>query len=246
MKEDDYIAKTGLRICLFDALHPKRVISEYGLTKEVFDSVVNLIIRNYNENIIEPGEMVGIIAGQSLGEAVSQMTLRAFYHSGVASLTHSSGGVPRINELISYAKAPKTPQMFVYLILDIKESAEIAHKYGSYLEMTTLSGIRSDLEVIYDPNPGTKGGWLERDNIGEPFYAKKLSKSGCQAQISNLPFLIRIKMNKEKMLEKEITLLDIKSKFCMWWDKKHIRVQKKDKRISTLAKITSICYLIKY
>jgi DNA-directed RNA polymerase II subunit RPB1 len=243
VKIDDYIAKTGLRLCLFDALHPKRVINKYNFTKEEFDSIVDIIIKKYNENIIEAGEMVGVIAAQSLGEAVTQMTLNAFHHSGIATMTHSTMGVPRINELISYTKKPKTPQMFIYLDKEVRKSREIAHKIGSYLEKTTFGNIRGKLVAYFDPKPKAKDGWIEKDNIGEPFYSKKLSKNSCQANIENLPFLIRVEMDKEKMLEKEVTLLDIKAKLCMWWDRRHIKVKKKDKKLPALKKITSFAML---
>lgn len=240
---DDNIAKTGLRICLFDALHPKRVIRDYELSKDDFDKITEKIVKNFNENIVEPGEMVGVIAAQSLGEAVTQMTLNAFHHSGIATMTHSTMGVPRINELISFAKKPKTPQMFIHLNPNVKESREIAHKIGSYLEKTTFGNLIQKLDVYHDPNPRSKDGWIASDNIGEPFYSKKLSRGGCQAQIENLPFLIRIVMNKEMMLEKEVSLLDIKAKFCMWWDKRHVRIKKKDKKLGALKKITSFAAL---
>jgi DNA-directed RNA polymerase II subunit RPB1 len=240
---DDQLAKTGLKLCLFDALHPKRVIKDYELSVEDFDKITEKIVKNFNENIVEPGEMVGVIAAQSLGEAVTQMTLNAFHHSGIATMTHSTMGVPRINELISYTKKPKTPQMFIYLNEDVRESREIAHKIGSYLEKTTFENLIQKLDSYYDPNPRAKDGWIVSDNIGEPFYSKKLSRNSCQAQIDNLPFMIRVVMDKEKMLDKEVTLLDIKAKLCMWWDRRHVRVKKKDKKMSALKKITSFAMM---
>lgn len=243
VKLDEYIAKTGLRLCLFDALHPKKVIGTYQLTKDEFDTICENIVRNFNENIIEPGEMVGVIAAQSLGEAVTQMTLNSFHHAGIATLTHSTMGVPRINELISYTKKPKTPQMFIHLNSDVRESREIAQKIGSHLEKTTFGSIRKKCDAYYDPNPKAKDGWMVHDNIGEAFYSKKLSKNSCQVSIENLPFLVRIEMDKEKMLNKEVTLLDIKAKFCMWWDKRHVRISKKDKKLAALKKITSFAML---
>ena len=243
VRADDYVAKTGLRICLFDSLHPKRVIKDYNLSKSDFDKICAKIVKNFNENVIEAGEMIGVIAAQSLGEAVTQMTLNAFHHSGIASLTHSTQGVPRINELISYTKKPKTPQMIIYLKEDVRDSREIAHKIGSFIEKSTFGNIRSKLDAYFDPEPTKAGGWMKKDNIGEPFYSKKLSRNSCQASVENLPFLIRVEIDKEKMLEKEVTLLDIKSKFCMWWDKRHVRVKKKDKKLTALKKITSFAML---
>ena len=197
----------------------------------------------YIDNIIEPGEMVGIIAAESLGEAVTQMTISAFHHIGIATLSHSTAGVPRIAELISATKNPKTPQMFIYLNEISKNSREIAHKIGSYLEKTTFGTIYKYIEVYYDPEPNTSGGFIEEDSITEPFYSKKLSRNSCQANIENLPWLFRVFIDKEKMLEKDVTLLDIKSKFCMWWDRRHVNTKKKKEKIALLKKITSFAML---
>jgi len=241
--KDDIASKFMLRIALYDALHPKNCIIKYKFSKEQFDNIIDEINNSFNDNIIEPGTMVGIIAAQSLGEAVTQMTLNAFHHSGIASLTHSTMGVPRINELISATKNSKTPQMFIYLNDQTRKSREVAHKIGSYLEKTTFGSIRGKLDVYYDPDPHTKGGFMEQDGITDPFYSKKLSRSGCQASIDNLPWLFRIEIDKEKMLNKEVTLMDIKAKFCIWWDKRHINTKKKKEKTTLLKKITSFAML---
>ncbi len=240
---DDQIAKTILKTALYDALSPKIVNVKYALTKENFDEILVEIETNFNNNIIEAGDMVGIIAAQSLGEAVTQMTLNAFHHSGIASLTHSTMGVPRVNELISATKNPKTPQLFIYLNDANRGSREMAHKIGSYLEKTTLGNIRGRLDVYYDPYPNAKGGFKEKDGVTEPYYSKKLTRNSCQASVDNLPWLFRIEIDKEKMLDKEVTLLDIKNKFCMWWDRRHVNTKKKKDKVSVLRKITSFAML---
>lgn len=241
--EDDRTAKTVFKAVLYDALNPKNVNDKYKLSKNTFNKIINEIKTQFNNNIVEPGEMVGIIAAESLGEAVTQLTISAFHHTGIASLAQSTSGVPRINELISASKNPKTPRMFVYLDDLSRGSREIAHKIGSSLEKTTLGNIRGKLDVYYDPNPTEKGGFMDMDGITEPFYSKKLTRNSCQANIENLPWLFRIEIDKEKMLNREVTLLDIKAKFCMWWDKRHVNTKKKKEKISTLKKITSFAML---
>jgi DNA-directed RNA polymerase II subunit RPB1 len=55
---------------------------------------------------------------------------------------------------------------------------------------------------------------------------------------------MRIEIVKEKMLEKEISLLDIKSKFCNWWEKRFIDsklLKKEEKKV--INKITNIAVL---
>ena len=240
---DDRVAKTILRVVLYDALNPKLINDKYKISQETFDQIIEEVKTNFNNNIVEPGEMVGIIAAESLGEAVTQMTISAFHHIGIASLAQGTSGVPRINELISASKNPKTPQMFIYLNDASKSSREMAHKIGSCLEKTTLGSIRGKLDVYYDPQPTAKGGFMEQDGITEPFYSKKLSRNSCQANVENLPWLFRIEVDKEKMLEKEVTLMDIKAKFCMWWDRRHVNTKKKQEKVSILKKITSFAML---
>jgi len=240
---DEYIAKNILRVALYDSLNPKACNEEHHMTLKEFDELIEVIKENYNNNLIEPGEMIGVVSAQSLGEAVTQMTLNSFHHAGISSKTHSTMGVPRINELISASKNPKSPQMFIYLTKEHRETRETAHQIGSYLEKTTFGDIRSSLDVYYDPVPKRKGGFMELDGVTEPFYNKKLSRSNCLASIDNLPWLIRIEMNREMMLENEVTLLDIKTKFCMWWDTKHVNTKKKKEKMSSLRNITSFALL---
>jgi len=202
------------------------------------------MIDGFNKNIIEPGEMVGIISAQSMGEPLTQMTLNAFHHSGIGNMAHTTLGVPRIKELLSVSKNPKTPQMIIYLSDAIKTSREMANKIASHIKYTTLGHIRGRLDVYFDDEPSSKGGYMETDNIGKPFYTRKASRNSCQVEIDNLPWLLRIELSREKMIEKEVTLLEIKAKFCNWWERRHLdsKSMKKEERI-VLHKITSLAIL---
>jgi DNA-directed RNA polymerase II subunit RPB1 len=53
---------------------------------------------------------------------------------------------------------------------------------------------------------------LINDNVSNPFYINNQ-----KTDIKLLPIVFRIKMNMEKMLDKNITLLDIKTKFISHW-----------------------------
>tara|TARA_Y100000310_G_scaffold341753_2_gene441942 strand:- start:842 stop:1990 length:1149 start_codon:yes stop_codon:yes gene_type:complete len=69
---------------------------------------------NYKAMQITPGEAVGIIAAQSLGEPGTQMTMRTFHHVGVAELNVTLG-LPRLIEIFDARKEPKTPTMHISL-----------------------------------------------------------------------------------------------------------------------------------
>ena len=59
--------------------------------------LLDIIITNYKKAIVNPGEMVGIIAAQSIGEPTTQMTLNTFHFAGVASKSNVTRGVPRLS-----------------------------------------------------------------------------------------------------------------------------------------------------
>jgi DNA-directed RNA polymerase beta' subunit len=61
-----------------------------------------------------PGEMVGTIAAQSLGQPITQMTLNTFHAAGI-SAQNLTMGVPRLKELINLSKCIKSPCMTIGL-----------------------------------------------------------------------------------------------------------------------------------
>ena len=48
------------------------------------------VVLKYKQALVNPGEMVGVIAGQSIGEPTTQLTLNTFHLAGVASKSHST------------------------------------------------------------------------------------------------------------------------------------------------------------
>ena len=58
-------------------LASKRVIKEYRMSKLAFDSIITLIKEKMMYALVSPGEMVGIIGSQTLGEISTQLTLNS-------------------------------------------------------------------------------------------------------------------------------------------------------------------------
>jgi len=73
--EDDKAFKYIFEIALHDYLCPKKCIFTYGLSKKEFKNLLNDIKFNFIKALVQPGEMIGIIAAQSIGEPTSQMSL---------------------------------------------------------------------------------------------------------------------------------------------------------------------------
>lgn len=243
--KDEMVHKTILKVAILNALNPKRVLHQLNLNKLQFDEIMDEIIYTFKRNIVQPGEMVGVVAAQSTGEPLTQLTISSFHSAGIASMAATTNGLPRIKELMSVSKKPKMPQTKIYLTEDIRMNKNMAHKIASHLKYTIMNDIRSDITVMYDPNPTEDNSIMKKDNVKHTFYHHKgSSKTGCMGNISGLPWLMRIELIREKLLEKEITLLDIKSKFCSWWDKRQLdfkNMKREERRV--LNKITQLAVL---
>lgn len=241
---DDQIAKTILKIAMYEYMSPRRCIIDFGLDKARFDKVVEEVIQNFNKNMIEPGEMVGIIAAQAMGEPLTQLTLNSFHHAGISTMNTTTQGIPRVRELLSLSKKIKTPQMILFLTKEFTESRDMANKIGSHIKYITISQLRKKIDVYYEPDPFAKGSFREKDNVYDVFYGHNPGKNSCQADIASLPWLMRIVLDRERLLEKEVTLLDIKSKFCNAWEKRYtdMKAVKKEER-AIFEKVTQCAVL---
>ncbi len=71
-----------------------------------------------------PGEMIGTVAAQSIGEPTTQMTLNTFHFAGV-SAKNVTLGVPRLTEIINIAKNIKTPSLTVFLLGEASRDREV-------------------------------------------------------------------------------------------------------------------------
>lgn len=110
IKGDDPISVEAQRngtllfcIHLRSILASKRVINELRLTPKAFYWLVGEIETRFLKSLVSPGESVGAIAAQSIGEPTTQMTLNTFHHAGV-SAKNVTLGVPRLTELINVAR----------------------------------------------------------------------------------------------------------------------------------------------
>ena len=82
----------------------------------------NIYIKRINRAIIEPGEAIGALTAQSIGEPATQMTLKTFHFAGIASMNITQG-VPRVNQIINNTKNIATPIITIFLQNPQKEAA---------------------------------------------------------------------------------------------------------------------------
>ncbi|MGC9108506.1 MAG: DNA-directed RNA polymerase subunit A'', partial [Infirmifilum sp.] len=115
-------------------------ILEYKLTRGEALQVLEEAVRRYLSSLVAPGEAVGMVAAQSLGEPATQMTLRTFHFAGVRELNVTLG-LPRLIEIVDLRREPSTPMMEIYLEPEIATNEQEALRIAREIELTTVETL---------------------------------------------------------------------------------------------------------
>lgn len=191
-------------------LSSKRLILFHKMTKKAFDWIIGEIESRFNQAIIRPGEMVGSIAAQSIGEPATQMTLNTFHFAGVSS-KNVTLGVPRLKEIINVAKRLKTPMMSIYLSKDIRSDYKAAIEVKNKIELTMLKHVVVNTKIIYDPDPTST--IIEQDqhfiSMHAKFHYAQLGDDDGSEQENELlpklsPWVLRIQLDDTALINKNV------------------------------------------
>jgi DNA-directed RNA polymerase II subunit RPB1 len=124
-------------------LASKNLILNECYNLAAFNELAEEIERVFYQGLVQPGEAVGIVAAQSIGEPSTQMTLDAFHSTGAKATV--SMGVPRFKEILSLTKLKK-PSVTIYLT-DLKMTEtimqECARALGVARETLKTTGVEN-------------------------------------------------------------------------------------------------------
>jgi DNA-directed RNA polymerase II subunit RPB1 len=227
-----------LHILLRLYLNPKKLIFHYHFTKEIFDYIVLQITEYFNQAIAQPGEMVGIVAAQTIGELGTQMTLDSFHVSGTAAAVKATSGVPRLKEILSATKKTKTPTLIIYMKNDIScvvnpiknsngdfndpridATKDHAMNIKNSIEITKLSDILEYSEIYWDNGEYYETNIKEDQGIMNIYKEfEELNGTSCRARSSS-PWVLRLVFNKQKMVSYKLKMIDIYTKLNAAYDK---------------------------
>ena len=189
-------------------LNPKDLLINKRFHKNALTLLLENIVLKYKSSIIHPGETVGIIAGQSIGEPTTQMTLNTFHLAGVGSKSNVTRGVPRIEELLRLTKNPKNPSLTLYLKHMDETDKEKAIKYSNMIEFTRFIDVVKSIQIYFDPND--RRSLIEEDKLLlEQFYEFEDLVRDKKDVSSYSKWIIRIEVDAEILLNKNITMDDI-------------------------------------
>jgi len=210
----EYVKPNKLfEILYYYYLSPKDLLVNKRFHRKALVLLLETIVLKYKQSIVHPGEMVGVIAGQSIGEPTTQMTLNTFHLAGVASKSNVTRGVPRIEELLRLTKNPKSPSLTIHLRSLDENNKDKAVKYANMIEYTKLIDVIKSVQICFDPNE--RSTFIEEDRVLlEQYYEFENMLEECMNEEPNpantkYKWIIRMEMDAEVMLDKNITMDDI-------------------------------------
>jgi len=204
---------------LFEVLYyyyltPRNLLIKRRFHRKGLILLLDTILLKYKEALVHPGEMVGVVSAQSIGEPSTQLTLNTFHLSGVSSKSNVTRGVPRIEEILRLTKNPKNPSMTVYLKPLDEENQDLATNYATIMSHTKLVDVVKTVQICFDPMENTTQ--IDDDQVLlEEFYEFEkmieecLEPNDMEDKSTKSKWVIRMEMNQEVLIDKNINMDDI-------------------------------------
>jgi DNA-directed RNA polymerase subunit A" len=130
---------------------PKKIIEELrenipsSISQSKLKNILEHTLKEYNESRAAPGECIGNVSAESIGEPGTQMTLNTFHFAGVAEM-NVTVGLPRIIEILDGRKNLKTPTMEIYLNKPHNQGKDI-RKLALSIKDTILNDIALEFQI---------------------------------------------------------------------------------------------------
>jgi len=188
---------------------------------------IEKVLEEYESVKVEPGESVGLIAAESIGEPGTQMTLNTFHFAGVAEMNVTMG-LPRIIEILDGRKIIKTPQMEIFLKSPYNKGKDI-RKIALEIKETTLGEIISEITInIMESKVDLKIAQQRMKDLGmtmQKLEAALKKMKGITTKITDDVMTIKLKGKDERNLNelyklkekiKQVYIKGVKGHLCAW------------------------------
>ncbi|KAM4708710.1 DNA-directed RNA polymerase I subunit RPA1 isoform 2-T2 [Discoglossus pictus] len=120
--------------------------SSFDKSRLPFDKLKTLLHLKWQRALCDPGEAVGLLAAQSIGEPSTQMTLNTFHFAGRGEMNVTLG-IPRLREILMVASSNiKTPMMSVPVV-NTKRALKRVKKLKKQLTRVCLAEVMHKLDV---------------------------------------------------------------------------------------------------
>ncbi len=173
-----------------------------GLSAKKLEKVYELVEKDYKNARVEPGEAVGLVAAESIGEQGTQMTLNTKLLAGVAEMNVTTG-LPRLIEILDGRQTLKTPMMEIFLKKPYSTGKGIK-ELAMRIKETTFNELVKEFvinvgELTIEANINTDR--LKALNLTKEKIQKILSKSvkGSTTKIKDDIFVFKVKSKEENL-----------------------------------------------
>ncbi|MFP3157017.1 MAG: DNA-directed RNA polymerase subunit A'', partial [Caldivirga sp.] len=123
-------------------------LSNLRISGRQLERVMKAVVAEYYKSVIDPGEAIGIITAQSVGEPSTQMILRTFHYAGLREFSMALG-LPRLIEIIDARRKPQVPRMTIYLKPEYAHSEEKAHEVAKKIQAITIENVAKSIDIDY-------------------------------------------------------------------------------------------------
>jgi DNA-directed RNA polymerase subunit A' len=190
----------------------ENLLLQNKLSKQGIEKIIKKIIDLIERAMVEPGEAVGVVTAQSIGEPGTQMTLRTFHYAGVKE-RNVTLGLPRLIELVDARKKPITPTMDIYLDEEHRISREKALSVAKEIIHTKVIDVVEKTDIDYSGIIKLSFSQNKLNDRGciltDIFEILKGSKKKYDSTLDEQEMTIVLKMNEELDAQ---TLLLLKNK----------------------------------
>lgn len=114
--------------------------------------------------LVSPGEMVGVLASQSISEPATQLTLNTFHYAGV-SAKNVTLGIPRLNELFNCASSTKRPIVSFLKRTTDDGSKRLRHYSYDLPDYVDVRSVVSSISLLYDATRYATTSWAVRSQL---------------------------------------------------------------------------------
>ena len=211
-----------IKVCLsynnFEIIQARvNILKQAANSDVVWDEIVSIEEysvpeTDYVYDFTVPGNQTFMLASG----VIVHNTLNTFHFAGVSSKSNVTRGVPRIEEILSLSSEPKNPSLTIYLNEDDETDKKKANSIMYMLEHTKLEEIVLSTEICFDPLENFTNIEEDKELMAQYVQFESMIQECTQEIISEdsglgekSKWIIRMEMNPEIMLEKNITMDDV-------------------------------------
>lgn len=173
----------------------RKQLNNIEIYPDIIHELKESLEKSWFKSLVHPGESVGVICAQSIGEKNTQTALNTFHKAGQSETTMTEG-VPRLQELLNATKNQRVINHRIFFNEGNKNIKDLRRTIGNRIKGIKLGDliVQNGVEVIFDKKPEI---WY---SAYEVLYGNDFRRyTNC----------IKIQLKKKRLFEFKINLNDI-------------------------------------